>query len=145
MKNKHIIFGSIVMILIALTTLSFKRMILPIQGKWQVKAKIEQKIQNGVVLETNEKNYKEGKKTFEFAADNKLMIVDDYGKSKEKKKYVIEGNKIYIGKEMHADNLYTCTFSDNNKKVTLFRTKTKTKEGKTTVETDELRLERMSQ
>lgn len=144
MKIRYMIKGSLLLLLVATLTMSLKRMANPIFGKWQLNTKIEQKIQNGTVLETREKNYKPGKKSYEFLTEGKLVISDDYGKSKEKKKYHIDGMNIYIGKSKTPDNFYTCSYAENNKLV-LFRTKTKTKEGKTTVETDELRLERLPQ
>lgn len=118
-------------------SMSFKKMVNPLLGKWQLNTKLEEKIQDGVVLEKSEKNYKPGKKVYEFLPEGKLIIHEDHGKSKEKKKYSQEGPDVRIG-----DNLYTMTFNGNN--LLLSKTKSKTKEGKTTVETDELRLERIN-
>lgn len=141
MKTKYTAVLSVLTILTLLMTTSFKKMANPLFGKWELKTKTEQKIQNGNVLETSQKNYKPGKKTYEFMAEDKLLITDDYGKAKEKKKYIVEGSSLYIGKDKTPDNLYTITLKGNS--VTLFKTKTKTKEGKTTVETDELILEKI--
>lgn len=140
MKDKRIVLGAFLGIFIALATMSFKKMANPLIGKWQILKKIEQKIQDGNVMERFEKNYKPGKKTYEFTSDNKLLITDN--KDKEKKKYVVEGSSLYIGKEKTANNMYTIISKGNT--VVLSRTKTKTKEGKTTLETDELTLEKIN-
>lgn len=122
--------------------MSFRKMTPhPLVGKWRLVTKTEQKVENGTVVESHYKAYKPGKKTYEFMADNKLTIIENAGKQKEKKRYILEGNDLYVGKEKTPDNKYSLTFSDN--KVTMLRSRTKAREGKTTVETDELLLERI--
>ncbi len=143
MKTKYTAILSVLMVSTLLITSSFKKMANPLLGKWELKSKTEQKIQDGNVMETSQKNYKSGKKTYEFMVEDKLVIAEDYGKTKEKKKYFIEGSNVYIGKEKTPNNMYTITLKGNA--TVLFKTKTKTKEGKTTVETDELILQRIVQ
>lgn len=110
-------------------------------GRWQLNTKIEKETEDGVVTESSEKSYPKGKKSFEFSPGNKLVISDDYGKVKEKKKYVLEDKYVYIGKEKSLENRYTITLNGNQ--LTLFRTKTKDKKGKTRIETDELKFEKL--
>ena len=108
-------------------SLNFRMMANPFLGKWQLKAKITQKLENGLLQEGCEKNYKPNKKIYEFMAEDKLTVIEDNGKTKEKKKYFIEGSSIYIGKEKTEKYMYTYTFNKDNT-VTLNQKRVKTKE-----------------
>jgi hypothetical protein len=114
----------------------------PFLGKWQLKAKITQKLENGLLQEGSEKNYKPNKKIYEFMAEDKLTVIEDNGKTKEKKKYYIEGSSIYIGKEKTEKNMYTYTFNKDNT-VTLNKKRVKTKEGITSEDIEILTFEKI--
>lgn len=133
-------------ILLAVSTLAislnFKMMANSFLGKWQLKSKIVQKLENGKLQEGFEKNYKPNKKIFEFMEEDKLTIIEDDGKTKEKKKYVVEGNLIYIGKEKTEKNQYIFTFNKDNT-VTLNQKRIKTKEGITFEDIEILTFEKL--
>ena len=121
---------------------NFKMMANPFLGKWQLKSKIVQKFENGKLQEGSEKNYKPNKKIYEFMVEDKLTVIDDNGKTKEKKKYYIEGSLIYIGKEKTEKNQYTYTFNKDNT-VTLNQKRIKTKEGITYEDIEILTFEKI--
>jgi hypothetical protein len=133
-------------ILLAVATLAislnFKMMANPFLGKWQLKSKIVQKLENGKLQEGFEKNYKPNKKIYEFMGEDKLIVIEDDGKTKEKKKYVVEGNSIYIGKEKTEKNQYIFTFNKDNT-VTLDQKRIKTKEGITFEDIEILTFEKI--
>jgi hypothetical protein len=114
----------------------------PFLGKWQLKSKIVQKLENGKLQEGFEKNYKPNKKIYEFMGEDKLIVIEDDGKTKEKKKYVVEGNSIYIGKEKTEKNQYIFTFNKDNT-VTLDQKRIKTKEGITFEDIEILTFEKI--
>jgi hypothetical protein len=136
----------IAFILLAVATLAisfnFKMMANPFLGKWQLKSKIVQKLENGKLQEGFEKNYKPNKKIYEFMVEDKLTVIEDDGKTKEKKKYVVEGNLIYIGKEKTEKNQYIFTFNKDNT-VTLNQKRIKTKEGITFEDIEILTFEKL--
>ncbi len=136
----------IAFILLAVATLAislnFKMMANPFLGKWQLKSKIVQKLENGKLQEGFEKNYKPNKKIYEFMEEDKLTVIEDDGKTKEKKKYVVEGNLIYIGKEKTEKNQYIFTFNKDNT-VTLNQKRIKTKEGITFEDIEILTFEKI--
>ncbi len=121
---------------------NFKMMANPFLGKWQLKSKIVQKLENGKLQEGFEKNYKPNKKIYEFMAEDKLTVIEDNGKTKEKKKYYIEGSSIYIGKEKTVKNMYSYTFNKDNT-VTLNQNRVKTKEGITSEDIEILTFEKI--
>lgn len=140
MKQK--ITWSFALIALILMSFSLKKMANPFIGKWQLVSKIEVKYENDQLQERFEKNYKPAKKVYEFSTSNKLTIIEDYGKSKEKKSYWVEGNVVYIGKEKTENTKFNYTFNPDQT-VTLKRTKTKVKNNITYVENEELVLSRI--
>ena len=123
-KIAFIIFSTLVI----LTSLHFRMMANPFLGKWELKSKIVQKFENSKLQEGFEKNYKPNKKVYEFMLEDKLVINEDNGKTKEKKKYFIEGSSVYIGKEKSEKNKYNYTFNKDNT-LKLEQKRLKTKEG----------------
>ena len=133
---------SFAIIALVLMSFSLKKMANPFLGKWQLVSKIEIKYENNNLQERFEKYYKPSKKVYNFLAADKLVVSEDYGKSKEKKSYWVEGNAVYIGKEKSEKTKYTYTFNPNQT-VTLKRVKTKTKNNITYVENEEIVLSRL--
>lgn len=140
MKQK--ITLSFALMALILMSFSLKKMANPFIGKWQMVSKMEVKYENDKLQERFEKYYKPGKKMFEFSPSDKLMILEDKGKTKEKKSYWVEGNVVYIGKEKTENTKYNYTFNPDQT-VTLKRTKTKVKNNITYVENEELVLSRV--
>ena len=124
------------------TSLQFRMMANPFLGKWQLNSKIVQKLENGKLQEGSEKNYKPKKKIYEFMADDKLIVIESNEKKKEKKRYFVEGNSIYVGKEKTEKNQYTYTFNKDNT-VTLNQKRVKTKEGITSEDIEILTFEKI--
>lgn len=140
MKQK--ITWSIALIALILMSFSLKKMANPFIGKWQLVSKIEVKYEDDKLQERFEKYYKPEKKVYEFSTSDKLMILEDKGKTKEKKSYWVVGNVVYIGKEKTENTKFNYTFNPDQT-VTLKRTKTKVKNSITYVENEELVLSRL--
>lgn len=139
---KHKIILSFVLASFFLMSFSFKKMANPFIGKWQLVSKIEMKFENDKLQERFEKYYKPSKKIYDFSSDDKVVIYEDYGKSKEKKSYWVEGNLVYIGKEKTENTKFNYTFNPDQT-VTLKRIKTKVKNNITYVEDEEIVLTRL--
>jgi hypothetical protein len=109
-------------------------------GKWKAISKIEIDKTNGVVTETDRELYKAGEKTYEFTKKNTVIITQGFGKHKEELPAVSDGSKLFIGKSNKNKTPYIVTFQQG--KTGLLKTETKTKKGKTIVETEEIILQR---
>ncbi|WP_316826995.1 hypothetical protein [Pedobacter miscanthi] len=109
-------------------------------GKWKAISKIEIDKTNGVVTENDKELYKAGEKTYEFTKKNTIIITQGFGKHREELPAVSDGNKLFIGKSNKHKTPYLVTVQQN--KITLLKTETKTKKGKTIVETEEVLLQR---
>lgn len=140
MKQK--IIWSFALIALILMSFSLRKMVNPFIGKWQLVSKIEVKYEDEKLQERFEKYYKPEKKVYEFSPSDKLVILENNGKTKEKKSYWVEGNVVYIGKEKTENTKFNYTFNPDQT-VTLKRTKTKVKNNITYVENEELVLSRL--
>ncbi|WP_025145008.1 hypothetical protein [Pedobacter jeongneungensis] len=109
-------------------------------GKWKTISKIETDKTNGAVTESDKELYKAGEKTYEFTKKNTVIITQGFGKHREELPAVSDGNKLFIGKPNKNKTPYLITFQQN--KISLLKTETKTKKGKTIVETEEVLLQR---
>jgi hypothetical protein len=93
-----------------------------------------------VVTETDRELYKAGEKTYEFTKKNTVIITQGFGKHKEELPAVNDGSKLFIGKSNKNKTPYLVTIQQG--KVRLLKTETKTKKGKTIIETEEVMLQR---
>jgi hypothetical protein len=109
-------------------------------GKWKAISKIEIDKTDGVVTETDRELYKAGEKTYEFTKKNTVIITQGFGKHKEELPAVNDASKLFIGKSNKNKTPYLVTIQQG--KVRLLKTETKTKKGKTIVETEEVMLQR---
>lgn len=111
-----------------------------LMGKWKAISKIETDKVNGAVTENEEELYKAGEKTYEFTQKNTVIIIEGFGKHKEELPAVSADNKLFIGKSGKHKTPYSVSFEQD--KIKLLKTETKTKKGKTIVETEEVILQR---
>ncbi|WP_316845048.1 hypothetical protein [Pedobacter psychrodurus] len=109
-------------------------------GKWKAISKIEIDKKDGVVTETERELYKAGEKTYEFTKKNTVIIIQGFGKHKEELPAISDGGKLFIGKSNKNKTPYLVTIQQG--KARLLKTETKTKKGKTIVETEEVILQR---
>jgi hypothetical protein len=109
-------------------------------GKWKAISKIEIDKTDGVITETDRELYKAGEKTYEFTKKNTVIITQGFGKHKEELPAVSDGSKLFIGKSNKNKTPYIVTLQQG--KTRLLKTETKTKKGKTIVETEEVMLQR---
>ena len=109
-------------------------------GKWKVISKIEIDKKDGVITETERELYKAGEKTYEFTKKNTVIINQGFGKHKEELPATSDGAKLFIGKSSKNKIPYLVTIEQG--KARLLKTETKTKKGKTIVETEEVTLQR---
>ncbi|AFD07860.1 lipocalin family protein [Solitalea canadensis] len=103
-------------------------------GKWQVLTKSENEKDGPIVIESKNKIYTAGQKTYEFS--DKSVVISETGDEVKTKAVTYSNNSITIG-----DNKYT--YSIDGKKLTLTEVETKTKKGKSIIETEEYVLERV--
>lgn len=109
-------------------------------GKWEAVSKIEIEKTSGKVIDSEKEIYKAGEKTYEFTKNNKLIITQGFGRHKEELASWTQGNKLFIGKNHKNKDPYLITYEPG--RVKLLKTETKTKKGKTIVETEELILKK---
>lgn len=108
-------------------------------GKWEAVSKIETEKTSGTVTDLDKDIYKAGEKSYEFK-NNKVIITQGFGKHKEELPAWTQGNKLFIGKNNKNKDAYIITYAQ--RRTTLLKTETKTKKGKTIVETEEVILKR---
>lgn len=109
-------------------------------GKWEAVSKIETEKTGGTVTDLDKDIYKAGEKSYEFTKNNKVIITQGFGKHKEELPAWTQGNKLFIGKNNKNKDAYTITYTQG--RTTLLKTETKTKKGKTIIETEEVILKR---
>lgn len=109
-------------------------------GKWEAISKIETEKTSGTVTDLDKDIYKAGEKTYEFTKNNKLIITQGFGKHKEELPAWTQGNKLFIGKNHKNKDPYLVTYEQG--RIKLLKTETKTKKGKTIIETEEVILKR---
>lgn len=109
-------------------------------GKWEAISKVETEKTSGIVTDLDKDLYKAGEKTYEFTKNNKLIIIQGFGKHKEELPAWTQGNKLFIGKNHKNKDFYMITYEQGRTK--LLKTETKTKKGKTIIETEEVILKR---
>lgn len=109
-------------------------------GKWEAITKIETEKTNGTVTELDKDIYKAGEKKYEFTKNNKVIITEGFGKHTEELPAWTQGNKLFIGKDHKNKDPYLITYEQGRTK--LLKTETKTKKGKTIIETEEIILKR---
>lgn len=109
-------------------------------GKWEAVSKIETEKTSGTVTDLDKDIYKAGEKSYEFTKNNKVIITQGFGKHKEELPAWTRGNKLFIGKNNKNKDAYIITYTQG--RTTLLKTETKTKKGKTIVETEEVILKR---
>ena len=109
-------------------------------GKWKVLSKIETDKTNGVITEQDTDLYTEGEKTYEFTKKNTVIIIQGHGKHREELPVRSQGDKLFIGKYKANKTPYIVSYEEDH--ATLLKTETKTKKGKTVVETEEVSLQR---
>lgn len=103
-------------------------------GKWQVLTKSETEKDGPIVVESKNKIYTAGQKTYEFS--DKSVVISETGDEVKTKAVTYSDHSLTIG-----DNKYT--YSVDGKKLRLTEVETKTKKGKSIVETEEYVLERI--
>lgn len=109
-------------------------------GKWEAISKIETETSNGTVTDLDKDLYKAGEKTYEFTKNNTVIITQGFGRHREELPAWTEGSKLFIGKKHKNKDAYIVTYEQGTTK--LLKTETKTKKGKTIVETEEVILKR---
>lgn len=109
-------------------------------GKWEAISKIEIEKTSGTVTDEDKDIYKTGEKTYEFTKNNKVIITQGFGKHIEELPAWTQGNKLFIGKNHKNKDSYLITYEQG--RIKLLKTETKTKKGKTIVETEEVILKR---
>ncbi|MGN7989711.1 hypothetical protein ACTJKC_20370 [Pedobacter sp. 22226] len=109
-------------------------------GKWKATSKIETDKTDGKITESDKELYKANEKTYEFTKKSTVIITQGFGRHKEELPAVSDGSKLFIGKPNKNKTPYLVNLQQN--KLTLLKTETKTKKGKTIVETEEVLLQR---
>lgn len=109
-------------------------------GKWAAISKLETEKIGNQTIDLDKDLYKSGEKSYEFTKNNKVTITQGFGKHKEQLPAWSVGNKLYIGKDHKNKDPYIITYGKDT--VKLLKTETKTKKGKTIVETEEIILKR---
>jgi hypothetical protein len=109
-------------------------------GKWEAISKVETEKTSGIVTDLDKDIYKTGEKTYEFTKNNKLVIIQGFGKHKEELPAWTQGNKLFIGKNHKNKDSYIITYEPG--RIKLLKTETKTKKGKNIIETEEVILKR---
>jgi hypothetical protein len=109
-------------------------------GKWKAISKIEIDKVNGAITDNDQELYKAGEKTYEFTPQNTVIIIQGFGKHKEELPAISRDSKLFIGKSGKNKTPYMVTFEEH--KARLLKVETKTKKGKTIVETEEVILQR---
>lgn len=109
-------------------------------GKWDVLSKTDSEEVRGVEKETDRDTYQPGEKTYEFTAENKLIITDGFGRHQTTLPvWMLEG-ELYIG-QYHTDKEpYTLSFTETG--LTMVKKEEERKDGEVIVQQEVVVLER---